>query len=272
MLASPPSRRGKGFTLVELLVVIGIITVLIALLLPVLNKVRRQAAQVACLSNLRQLGMALIAYSTANGGWLPAPACGYYPQPEDWLHWESGRDVSNSSILPYLGSDLNVLKCPLGPADRKSSLPPGVVLTSWEYSYSVNVLFTGVNTSRPGHTIEHWDVPPYKLTQARNAVRKIIAIEEDTAAINDGAWFPPNWVGDPLSPGRGSFASARHDGDGREFPWWSKTNEEGRLSHYRRGNVVFADGHGEFFTREKALFGPFVDPMYSDPAYLGSWD
>jgi prepilin-type N-terminal cleavage/methylation domain-containing protein/prepilin-type processing-associated H-X9-DG protein len=53
----------RGFTLVELLVVIGIIVVLIAILLPVLNRVKQQAQQVACASNLRQLGQAVTIYT-----------------------------------------------------------------------------------------------------------------------------------------------------------------------------------------------------------------
>ena len=68
---SAPSRLPKGFTLVELLVVIGIIALLISILLPSLNRAREQANRIKCASNLRQLAMAGLIYASENKGKFP---------------------------------------------------------------------------------------------------------------------------------------------------------------------------------------------------------
>jgi len=66
-----PQRTRNGFTLVELLVVIGIIAVLVAMLLPALTAASRQAKLITCQSNLRQLGVSIQLYATINKGCAP---------------------------------------------------------------------------------------------------------------------------------------------------------------------------------------------------------
>ena len=171
-----PAPRRRAFTLVELLVVISIVAVLIALLLPVLSGARRKATQVACLSNLRQFGAALFAYAGENRGWFPAAASGRNVYPEDWVHWQHGRDANVSSILPFLGRDTGVLVCPLGLAERPLE-PYQLSNGPYRYSYSVNVHFTGWGGGTFG---SGWAIQPCRLGKAVNPSRKILAVEEDS--------------------------------------------------------------------------------------------
>jgi prepilin-type N-terminal cleavage/methylation domain-containing protein/prepilin-type processing-associated H-X9-DG protein len=65
------STKPKGFTLIELLVVISIIALLVGILLPALGAARKSAQSAVCKSNLRQIGVAIAAYSTDNGDYIP---------------------------------------------------------------------------------------------------------------------------------------------------------------------------------------------------------
>jgi prepilin-type N-terminal cleavage/methylation domain-containing protein/prepilin-type processing-associated H-X9-DG protein len=90
-------RRKRGFTLVELLVVIGIIALLISILLPALSKARQQANSVWCLSNLRSFGQAINNYVIFNGGSLPI----YYWPNNLKTNQNKGTDWG-WELLPYL--------------------------------------------------------------------------------------------------------------------------------------------------------------------------
>src|SRR5579884_1595879 len=100
LLKSSPAR---AFSLIELLVAIGIITILISILLPAVAKVRRQAASTTCKSNLRQCGMLLLMYANENHSYL---------FPEDW-----GSDKPREKRWPvYVFQpavwDPPVMRCP----------------------------------------------------------------------------------------------------------------------------------------------------------------
>ena len=116
-----PQRQSTGFTLVELLVVIGIISVLIAILLPVLSKARDQAKLVSCASNLRQAGLVLQLYGRDWKGYLPPCYRSDPSSPFPQVDTTMGPDV----IAQGLGL---CVQQPIGSAQSKSYLATADVL------------------------------------------------------------------------------------------------------------------------------------------------
>jgi prepilin-type N-terminal cleavage/methylation domain-containing protein/prepilin-type processing-associated H-X9-DG protein len=118
--------RPSGFTLVELLVVIGVIAVLIAILLPALSKARASARRAMCLSNLRTLGQCYYVYANDNKGkgfiyaYTVAPPAAYASSQQFWFaarNTDSGGtqtwDSTSGYLTPYYKNPA-FLNCPSG--------------------------------------------------------------------------------------------------------------------------------------------------------------
>lgn len=251
-------RRRCGFTIVELLVVIGIIAILIAILIPAVQSVRAGAMQAKCLSNIKQLTGALISYTQNYEGRFPRPAGGGpYARPEDWIYFD-GRPVSQSRILPYISS-LKVLVCP---ADDTNFRPrqPGL----YHYSYSVNEKvchtpqppLSAPPTSPPGQD-SPLDVPTMSITQIVSPSSKILVIDESAITIDDGCWAGQE------DYGRCFYAQGQNPADGFNELSVRHTQSKEQPGNFNAGKgcVGFCDGHADMIERIDSWNPKYYNPL-----------
>lgn len=223
-----------AFTLMELLVVIGVISVLAALLLPVFTRTKERGQGVRCLSNLRQLQVAWALYADDSQERLVLNRGMFSTNPANLFDtWAAGNvavlpDETNATMLtrsllgPY-AKNFFVYRCPSDPGN-----PPG---TARVRSVSMNNYMGGI-----GMDIEtNLFVYNARVADIRRPASSFVLLDEQPASINDGYF-----VVDLTT----NYQSAQ--------PWDMPANY-----HVKAGNFSFSDGHAETRRWQTALFqGP----------------
>ena len=175
-----------GFTLVELLVVIGIIALLIGILLPALSKAQRHARQVACMSNERQLINAVIMYSNDWKGKFPGGP-GYIngvfqPRLASWdteaqnpYSCNSDLQYGPTFLAKYVGNSKQIGGCPGEPKINDTGANNLANRTS--YWYPMSLVYKPEEVTFAGNISNTTPQTPQKLTAVRHPANKVIIIE-----------------------------------------------------------------------------------------------
>jgi len=259
--------RRPGFTLVELLVVIGIIALLISILMPALTKARNQALAVKCMNQSRQIYLACAMFAQDNKGHLPRAAVGpgdIGPEAEKtnaFLHVPGAEwgimDYDKGVLVPYMPGGVTVRKdtfyCPgdLGEVTQGGGTPSS---DKRNLSYSFNAM---VNSDHPTTGARRLGI---RLGSVKNAAAKIYIFEEQ--APNDLwclLWDLTDTVTTPHPMRSDDILTARHAGQKyvnatrQTSPLTSDWRKYGLIG---KGNHTFFDGHTEVLSPDNVYRRP----------------
>lgn len=225
-------RRRSAFTLVELLVVIGIIAVLVAILLPALARARQQAMSAQCLSNLRQIGMALTMYANDNHSVIPMATINGSGVPR-WHQLLQGVDNTGTLIGNVYIQNTQILSCPRARPEKPGTY--GMFNNDFVKKklprYGPEMFYNGTSGS-----------PTFKgifLTRTPTP--------SDYLLVGCTSWY--NTALSTFFIDQGSYSWISYGGDigsGGQFAGlWA--------AHMNQVNAVFADGHAESCDKGRLL-------------------
>lgn len=219
------SRARRGFTLVELLAVIAIIAILAALTVVVVGRVRESARGTRCLSNLRQVGLAALAYAADEGGRFP-PSVSQNPN-------SGAEETFVTHLMPYLATNRSrtdggsLWKC-LSATDSDTVNP--------RPDYSCNERYSAASAMGV-FPRKSWgqNVPDVRLAQVGNPSRLILFLDTFT----DGNVLKGHWLnGTRWNGGSQTWGNANHFG--------GPLPASGPAPRHKNAfNAVFADGHAK---------------------------